>query len=423
MDIPSMNTQQIRTQVRVPAGKWLLAGVMTNPNAEGKENRLLFFVSADPAEKNPLRQKVAARFERNVRRWLHGASNCFRFLSCAFLATAVAAADAPKEENELRIYDVTELCTPIPDYPGPDPMLTFPQQNPANPVAQNAQPVQSSAGTPTTASLSDMIRQRIAPDQWDAALGTSIEEMAGRLVVMQTPSIHSSIEQLLKSLSTTAKTQVVVKGLLIPAAEIPDQTYFDMPELNKLFDGNAARQAIATPRVVCSVNKQRSHIVSGTEINSVIDMNINGDTHDPVIGTLLDGVVFDVLPILSDDHSNVDVDVRLTWSANVKRHRPRALGLGTGANMRALSPLPQQVSGSTTKDGGSTNSTVNQMLNSQYAIGIEMDMPTMDSGVVRTEVAIPNGKWVLAGTMNNTDPKSEKKNLLLFVNAEPVETK
>ena len=37
-----------------PAGKWLLAGVMRNPNPEAKERNLLLFVTAEAAEKTPV---------------------------------------------------------------------------------------------------------------------------------------------------------------------------------------------------------------------------------------------------------------------------------------------------------------------------------------------------------------------------------
>lgn len=345
-------------------------------------------------------------------------------LCVAVFASSVMAGDAPKEEVEVRIYDVAELTNSVADFPGPDPsLISYAQAAQVTPNQNNGganappprQPV------PTCASLSDMIRQRVSPDQWDAALGTSIEEMGGKLVIAQYPSLHTSISHLLKSLSSSVKAQVVVRALLIPSAEIPDETFFDLNELNKTFGGNAAAQAISTPRMVC-FNHQRAHIVSGTEINTVRSIDINGDTFDPAIGTLIDGMVFDVSPTLSDDHSSVDVDLRVTLNANVKRN-PKVLGVAPTANLRAIDVLPQADSTTTNKDGSTSGRTVNQMLNSQYAIGMEVDTPSMDSAVVRTEVVIPSGKWILAGTMNNTDTKSAKKNLLLFVSAEAVESK
>jgi len=42
----------------------------------------------------------------------------------------------------------------------------------------------------TTQSFADMIRNRVKPESWDPNLGTSIEERAGRLFIMQRPEIH-----------------------------------------------------------------------------------------------------------------------------------------------------------------------------------------------------------------------------------------
>lgn len=335
--------------------------------------------------------------------------NCIPLLYVV-LAACVSAGEAPKEEVELRIYDVSELTSSNPDYPGPDGSLI---SNTVEGAPVQGQP--APRAVPTCASISDMIRQRVSPDQWDAALGTSIEEMGGRLVIMQRPAIHSVVNHLLKVFTGAARAQVVVKALMIPSADIPDQTFFESDGLNKLFGGDASTHAIAAPRLVC-FNKQRAHVVSGTEVNCVRDLDVNGDTHDPVIATLIEGIVFDVTPILSDDRSTVDIDLRVTMNANVKRN-PKVLGVSPAANLRAVAPL-QEVENGAAKDAAAR--TVNQMMNAQYVAGIEMDTPSMDNGAIRTDVVIPSGKWILAGTMNNLDAKSAKKNLLVFVSAEEV---
>ena len=52
--------------------------------------------------------------------------------------------------------------------------------------------------TPNT--VADQIRQTIAPETWDAAKGTSIEERGGKLVIMNSPAVHKQIDEFLGSL-------------------------------------------------------------------------------------------------------------------------------------------------------------------------------------------------------------------------------
>lgn len=52
----------------------------------------------------------------------------------------------------------------------------------------------------TVAAIADSIRQKVDPSQWDAALGTSMEEMEGRLLIFQRPAMHKKIRRHLKKL-------------------------------------------------------------------------------------------------------------------------------------------------------------------------------------------------------------------------------
>jgi hypothetical protein len=49
IDVPSLETQRINTKVRIPKGKWVLAGVMNNTAPDTKEKYMLFFVNVDEA--------------------------------------------------------------------------------------------------------------------------------------------------------------------------------------------------------------------------------------------------------------------------------------------------------------------------------------------------------------------------------------
>jgi len=343
-------------------------------------------------------------------------------LSC--LSCARGLDEQPKLAGlELKIYNIHNLVNIVPDYPGPNMSIG------AGVVATSGGFAPKAVPLPTAASIADMVRARVRPDSWDPALGTAIEEMGGYLVVMQRPEIHAQIAQLFSAFGAAQKSQVVVKALLIPSAAIPDETFFDEAELNALFDGNAAAAATAAPRIV-GFNKRRVYVFSGTVTPAVQGADINDDSLDPVVQSHLSGFVLDVRPTQSYDHAVTDLELRASFNVNSRRN-PRTLGASAASGMRAVAVLPQQESSTTTtkKEDGHDEITASSrrpaglFLNPQYLLGLEMDFPSADSGDLRTEVSVPAGKWVLAGTLNNPDAKSPKKNMLLFVSSETLESK
>jgi type II secretory pathway component GspD/PulD (secretin) len=129
-------------------------------------------------------------------------------------AVFISTPDQLKPEVKMIIYDVQDLTLQIPDFPGPEMDL---QANAAGglPVFAPAPP----APTTTPASIRDMITQRIRPDTWQPGKGTSIEERAGKLVVVQRPEVHRMISSLLSDLRQTQKIMVVVEGRLLRVRE------------------------------------------------------------------------------------------------------------------------------------------------------------------------------------------------------------
>ncbi|MCZ7647103.1 MAG: hypothetical protein M5U26_17910 [Planctomycetota bacterium] len=126
------------------------------------------------------------------------------------------------EDVDLRIYDVSDLTQTVPDFPGPDFQLVTVGDDPAaggagGPVNPFMQAQATAALTP--ASIADMIRNRVQPDSWDPNQGTSIEERAGKLVVMQRPEIHELITQLLANFRATARLMVNIESRFLTIRE------------------------------------------------------------------------------------------------------------------------------------------------------------------------------------------------------------
>jgi len=121
------------------------------------------------------------------------------------------------EDVDFRIYDVSDLTQAIPDFPGPDIQLSTPGDDQGG---AGGNPFQGAPPPAVTVqSIADMIRNRVKPDSWDPNLGTSIEERAGKLVVMQRPEIHGLIDQLLSNFRATQKIMVCVESRFLVVRE------------------------------------------------------------------------------------------------------------------------------------------------------------------------------------------------------------
>ena len=252
--------------------------------------------------------------------------------------------------------------------------------------------------------ISQMIHDRIRPETWDPALGASIDERAGQLVIMQTPAVHKLIGKLLNDFGALEKTQIVIKGLLMTANNLPKETYFDSATLAKLSKSAGETAVLARPRIVC-YNTQRTHIVSGKEFSYIWGYNILGDMYEPESITVLDGYVLDVKPLLSGDRKTVQVEVRFTLYTNLKNTTTAAV---------LLAPPVQKVS------PGGEKAVERNAGEHSGAAKMPVDIPTSDTRTLRAQLVIPEGQWVLAGTFSNpvAESKQKDKYLLFFISAE-----
>lgn len=114
----------------------------------------------------------------------------------------------------LRLYDVTDLISPVKDFPGRD--LAF---NAGSGGGGNAPKLFSAptadAGDKTTSTdpdqLIEFIKKNVAPNNWDESQGTGIEIKSGStLFVTQTPEVHDQLQLLLANLRNQQSLQVNV---------------------------------------------------------------------------------------------------------------------------------------------------------------------------------------------------------------------
>jgi len=109
---------------------------------------------------------------------------------------------------ELEIYDIRDLTTAVPDFPGPRIDIGTATGGAAGAAGDPfaAPPVTNIA----PADLQVLIKEKLLPAEF-ADPATSIEESGGKLIVMQRPEIHERIRQLLRSFRETQTVQVLTQ--------------------------------------------------------------------------------------------------------------------------------------------------------------------------------------------------------------------
>ncbi|MCZ7645231.1 MAG: hypothetical protein M5U26_08095 [Planctomycetota bacterium] len=311
----------------------------------------------------------------------------FPRLTClgALLLTACILQSRPGtlhagEALRLEAYDVRALCAAISHCPAPTGIL--------EPVAAPEAPPNPTVGLAaervlTAASIADVIRNRVKPESWDPNQGTSIEERAGQLFVIQRPEIHDLIRGLLDSFSKQARLPVTVRGLIVDVA--PDEVLPFLGKAGTTFSQERVDAALnagtlaAMPSVTC-LNAQRAHVVSGA-MHYYAARSRDGE---PAPQSILEGIVFDVQPTLGVDGKTATLVLRLTANANVK--------IEPGA---APAPLAQQPA---KRDEAPASQPV-----------------SVDQQAVRATLELPVGEWVLAALAPKADGRAQAMTSLVFV--------
>ncbi|MHC4248779.1 MAG: hypothetical protein ACYS9X_06585 [Planctomycetota bacterium] len=425
-----------------------------------------------------------------------------------------------KGDVTLRIYDVRDLTEKVPNFPGPELML-------------EVGGVDSGGGAPglvlvdtgmdedevTADSLAEMISTRVRPGEWDASLGTSIEERGGKLVVMQRPEVHRLIDRLLESFRASQKLLVTVEARFLEIREgffeeigvdfgrvpdyyapggpgsgdprpIPAESYPYLPNQSPLWSGpNLLGNVAATnvggyissqtlaeniyggvllePRTVdifgdgqmhvigavanyrpnvspeqtiigsdlntgtlleqglnaqirhignievmaflhalkvreggtelsaprlTVTNTQRAHMFIAEQQSYIADYEISGDSWDPVIRQFLQGVVFDVKPIVSADRRYITLELRPTTATLLR--------------------MPEIVITSWTILDGGANAVIT-------VLDFPIQFPELQLRKVRTTVTIPDGGIIMLGGMMS-DIKFQSETGVPFLSNIPV---
>ncbi len=316
------------------------------------------------------------------------------------LCGVVSGASAPAEEAkpglavELQIYDVADIIKQPTDFPAS-------RLYPGNSDSSIVSPFVDITPAPSfqAADIVSLLHDRVFAAEF-ADPRTSIAESGGCLVVMQTPAIQKKVTSYISKLRGIMKPQVIIKGKLMSAADIPAGTIFDAAAFSKLNATVKPESILASTRLL-SYNGQLVHTQSGRLYSYIRDYDVAGSVYDPVIGHGLEGYVFETRSTLSSDRNSADVNLRFTFTAPSGKPETRNI---------VLAPPVTSVTaaGEKAPDAAAAAQTVT----------LPIDVPSIDVQEISTTLRVPLGKWMLAGVMNNPVPNAAEKRVLLFISIE-----
>lgn len=104
----------------------------------------------------------------------------------------VAKKDQIVQKPVLRIYSIGTLNVQVPDFPGPEIILTTDDSGMATTDAKETEVEPLSPEE-----IVDIIKKFCGGDTWDNVEGVSISARGSQLIVMQTPEVHEQISHLL----------------------------------------------------------------------------------------------------------------------------------------------------------------------------------------------------------------------------------
>ncbi len=254
-----------------------------------------------------------------------------------------------------RIYDVRNLTAMIPDFPGP--AMGRPWRGQMGACLTLSLPANCAV---PPGELQDLIKRSIEPTSWGVG-GTVVEERRGQLIVVHKPAVHARIAKLIAGLHPKVKKQVQVRALLVAVGKraaaglsIRRPTVLSDVEVGKLLTSGG--RVAAEARVTCH-NTQRVNVYSGRQASRVLHSDGLPEVESP-----RSGFVFDVRPTLSTDRKAATLMVRVGLA-----EPPSRKGMQRGVHFSA-------------------------------------------------SLAVPLGKYVLAGTMKRPGGKGES--LLVLVRAD-----
>lgn len=331
---------------------------------------------------------------------------CLFVMGCLSMTNASELkADANKNEWVFHVYDLNPLIEEVPQYED----IYFRSRDFRSP--------ENKKEDLNVDALIDVLKDATGPENWMADQATlrvpTARVIKGMLYVNQQESVHTRIRQVLSALVREKKTQVRVQVRIVKSTGL-DRTQLSTLELIELVAKAGADADANQTQVVC-YNGQSAVTFGGREESYMETFVANTEGGGNVSGAreassspILEGLTAIVRPLIVADSGSVELTLRLVLINNVSFRKLAAFERESLDLVQSL-----LIPGDSPKSG----SLKTNLSDNDHAELFRM--PSRESSRLLTQVVVPKGKWVLAGTI--TGPAKDKKLLHVFVSAEVVE--
>ncbi len=230
------------------------------------------------------------------------------------------------EKRQFRAFDLGFLAYGLEDFPGPS-IDPTPLDGGVGPSAGFILTESVDAGLSVDIDqLVELIRRNVAPESWSNSRNR-IWNTERQIMVVQTPEVLSAIEAYVASLARDRGRMVRVDMLVVErsgaaggagiGASPFESGGIVSAEAMKSLREEARKGAglrILAEATAAGFHRQRVHISTVSSRNIISDLEVEVATdakgYDPLIGRVLDGMVFDVRPALVGDGGGILLELR-----------------------------------------------------------------------------------------------------------------
>ncbi|HYF48338.1 MAG TPA: hypothetical protein VEJ63_02970 [Planctomycetota bacterium] len=317
-------------------------------------------------------------------------------LATLFKELEVVGVIAPKEEPKkevaagvdwtLQVYDLRLLLDSVPQVDtvyAMVPLDRYTDQKAEKPIAE----------------LINLIKESTGQSNWTAAEAV-IRESKGRFYVTQREPVQRRIRQIVTELQKQKRTPLNIQVRIVNLSDSVAASQFSPQEFEELMARAGAGAEVARAQLHAA-DGQSTGTFSGREQSYLESFVANTEGGGNVAGVreangspLFEGLSVLIRPLVSPERDSIDLTLRTALVGNIT-YRKLTLSERLGMEMARV---PEKA--------GEDRADL-------------FAPPSRDVSRVLTQVHVPKGKWVLAGTVNS--PADPKKLLHVFVSAQVLE--
>jgi hypothetical protein len=251
--------------------------------------------------------------------------------------------DKSKPRRVLRIYNVQLITSRPENFPGPE--IGRPPMGEQGAGAPAFEEPDEEGISISAEELAELIKTSIEEDSW-GNVRNSISVVGNALVVVQKPEVQSKIKAFLDSIRSRRAVLIfstlrfvscdtaTLRRLLPDGGAGLSLTAAQLASIEREIQRGKALRLVGSG-CVTGFNRQRVHIVSSKEMPVIADADVEvaqgAGIGDPIMAVIRDGVVHDLVPVLTGDGRHIVMDLRPT---SAKMSSPVLTSLGKGIDFK-----------------------------------------------------------------------------------------